>query len=86
MAIRIMQGGRVAARIQHATPRNTAFNECTRLVRLEITIRQKAKAQEFLGDLLITQNHFGGSRTDSLRLALHLTANAIRENTARVKV
>lgn len=47
-----------------------------------IAASRKARVAQILDDLTVVQEHFGVSRSEALRLSLHLTANAIRKNRA----
>lgn len=55
-------------------------------VKLSVHAGRKADATQLLADLACVQDHFGLSKSLSLKIALHLTANSIRSNHAVVQV
>lgn len=51
---------------------------------IETATYAKEKTRILLADMTLVREHFGANNSEALRLALHLTANAIRANTAKV--
>jgi hypothetical protein len=54
--------------------------------RISAKLSSKKKALIVMEDLAVVQNHFGANRSEALRIALHLAAQAIRANKAHVTV
>ena len=52
--------------------------------KISLDLGRKAKADAALADVTLIREHFGVNTSEALRVSLHLTANAIRANTAKV--